>query len=297
MKNIWIVAVLSSLFLWQVCVAQDITLQVAVIAQQAPGEVLMQEEEGIQSIEFKRNQPDGKYWGKVPKPKPGVLADAKKLSINYRLVASWEDVKEQLFLKIHSQLPEQITLKLYHNQNMFDDVALSNIDRLGTDRESLIEKYCRARAFHLKWRLEKRLPKHYLALRSARIWFDAATALATKYSSLFQMDGDVVKIMDDYEARAREDSKFNSRYRRYASSKYVQGMLDEVKTAEYAFVGLVPKLVAEGKHQEAYDLNLKAYNVLSAQPESTRKLVEKHQGVNLELLRGNAAFLGMNMGD
>lgn len=296
MKKVQVVAVLSLLFLFEVCIAQEITLQVAVISKEAPAQVLMQEEEGIQSIAFQRSQTDGPYWGRVARPKTDALADAKKLSLAYRLVASWADGKEQLFLKIQSHLPELIALKLYHDQDAFNDVALNKIDGLGTDLDSLIEKYCRARAFHMHWRFVKNQPENFIALRSARVWFDTAVALAIRPNSPFRMDGDIMKIMNDYEAIALQNNKFNSRYRKYVPSGYVQGILDDVKTAEYAFVGLVPRLVAEGKHQEAYELNLKAYGVLSGESESTRKLVEKRQGVNLELLRRNAAFLAPKAG-
>jgi hypothetical protein len=290
-KKVQVFAVLLMLFLVQVCIAQEIALQVAIIAKEVPDQLLMQEEEGIQGIAF-QYRTDGSYWGKVARPKPADLANAKKLSLDYRLVASWVDGKEQLFLKIQSQLPELIVLKLYHNQDAFNDVALDKIDGLGTDLDSLIEKYCRARAFHMHWRFEKKQPENFIALRSARMWFDAAVALATRGPiSPFRMDSDIMKIMNDYEAMARHDNRFNSRYRKYALSGYVQGMLVNVKTAEYDFVGLVPKLVSEGKHQEAYELNSKAYSVLSGESKSTRKLVEKRQGVNLELLRSNAAFL------
>lgn len=296
MKKIQVVAVLLSLFLVQVCIAQEITLQVTVIAKDAPAQVLMEEEEGVQSIAFQRSQTDGPYSGRIARPKPDALADAKKLALDYRLVASWTDEKEQLFLKIQSQLPDLIALKLYHNQDAFNDEALNKIDRLGTDLDSLIEKSCRARAFHRHWRFEKHLPEHFIALRSARIWFDAAVALAIRPNAPFRMDGDIMKIMNDYEEKARQNNNFNSRYRKYVPSGYVQGMVDNVKTAEYAFVGLVPRLVAEGKHQEAYELNSKAYSVLSGETESTRKLVEKRQGVNLELLRSNTAFLATKAG-
>lgn len=296
MKKVQVVAVLSSLFLAQVCIAQEITLQVAVIAKDAPAQVFMEEEEGIQSIAFQHSQTDGPYSGRVARPKPNALADAKRLSLDYRLVAKWTDGKEQLFLKIQSQLPDLIALTLYHIQDAFNNVALDRIDGLGTDLDSLIEKYCRARAFHMHWRKDLSQSENFIALRSARVWFDAAVALAIRPNSPFRMDGDIVKIMNDYEEKASQNKRFNSRYRKYVPSGYVRGMHNDVKTAEYAFVGLVPRLVAEGKYQEAYELNSKAYSVLSGESESTRKLVEKRQGVNLELLRSNEAFLATKAG-
>ena len=283
------------LLLARLCAADEIALQIAVVAKDAPAQFAMQEEDGMQSIVFRKNQADGMYRVQVPRPKPETLAAAKKLSLEYRLVASWPDWKEQIFLKLQSRLPPVVAFKLYRNQNAFDDVALSQIESLGTDLESTIEKYCRARAFHLHWRL-KRLPDYYSALRSARIWFDAAVVLATRPNSPFGMDRDVKKIMEDYETRARQDRPFNSRYRKYASAGYVTGMLDDVKTSEYAFVGTVSKLTAEGKYKEALDLNTNAISVLTEEPETVRKLVQKRQGVDLDLLRGNEAFLANKAG-
>lgn len=279
----------------RLCAAEEIALQIAVIAKDAPTQIAMQEEEGMQSIVFQKNQADGMYRVQVPRPKPETLAAAKKLSLEYRLIASWPDWKEQIFLKLQSRLPSVVAFKLYRNQNAFDDVALSQIESLGTDLESTIERYCRARAFHLHWRL-KQLPEYYSALRSARIWFDAAVALATRPNSPFGMDRDVKKIMDDYENRARKEPQFNSRYRKFASAGYVTGMLDDVKTSEYAFVGMVSKLAGEGKYKEALDLNTKAISVLAEEPASVRKLVQKRQGVDLDLLRGNEAFLVNKVG-
>ena len=69
-----------------------------------------------------------------------------------------------------------------------------------------------------------------------------------------------------------------------------------MKTSEYAFVGTVSKLTAEGKYKEALDLNTNAISVLTEEPETVRKLVQKRQGVDLDLLRGNEAFLANKAG-
>jgi hypothetical protein len=287
---------LVQLFLGSVCWAEEIALQVVVVSKDIPDQVVMQEEDGMQSIALQRSQADGIYRGQVQRPRPDALASVNKLSLDYRLVASWAGWKEQVYLKLQSQLPATVALKLYRNQEAFNDVALGKIESLGTDLDSLVEKYCRARAFHRNWRFEKKLPDHFIALRSARIWFDAAVALATRSHSPFGMDRDVQKIMDDYESRANTDVEFKERYRKYSTAGYVARMLDEVKIAEYAFVGLVPKLSAEGKYKEALDLNAKAMTVLSDETATTRKLVEKRQGVNLDLLRNNAFFLATKVG-
>lgn len=275
--------------------AQDIVLNVAIVAKEVPDQVFVQEEDGIQNISFQRGQSDKQYQAQVPRPLPAELAAAKKVSLNYRLVAAWKDWKEQIFLKLQSQLPPMLAFKLYRTQEAFNDSALNAVDGLGTDLDSIIEKYSRSRAFHHQWRYEKKLPEHYLALRSARIWFDAAVALATRRNSPFGMDSDIKKIMDDYENLAARDATFRSRYRKYAGAGYVLRTLEDVNAADFAFVGDIQKLTVEGKAREAFGLNAKAISTLEALPPSARKNVEQRQGINLDLLRSNEAFLSQRI--
>lgn len=269
-----------------VCFSQDLALQVAVVSREAPAQVVMQEEGAMQRIQFQLNEGDRTYRAQLPWPKGG-----RKLSQEYRLVATWSDWKEQLFLKLRSQSPSPVLFTLFRNQDAFNDEALSNIERLGSDLDSLLEKYSRARAFHLTWRYEKKLPEYYLALRSARVWFDTAVSLSMRSNAPFGMDSDIKKIMDDYETRAAQDNRFARRYRAYVVSGYVRSMLEHVEAADYFIVANVRKLTREGRFQEAYELNDRALSVLEAEPERVQRLVEKRQGVNLDLLRENKAFL------
>lgn len=269
--------------------ADKTVLSVKPVSKAPPSEMSMQKEDDMARFVFKV-EADGAYKLELPLPTANSLAALNKLAIPYRFVATWADGKEQFFMQLHSRLPNNVELKVYRPQVLTGERALQEIDVLGTDFESVLEKYCRARAFHLSYR-QKSLPYHYLALRSARIWFDASANLAKRRDSFFRMDEEVQKFMNDYESRASSDSNFRRLLRQYASSGYVEALLQEVKAADYAFVGVIPKLVDEKRFEEAYDLNAKALKALGAESTSVQKMVVKQQGINVDLLQKNDAFL------
>jgi hypothetical protein len=54
------------------------------------------------------------------------------------------------------------------------------------------------------------MPQHTAAIRSARLWFDAAVTLVKRQNSAFRMDDEIQKIMNEYEDLARRDASSGS---------------------------------------------------------------------------------------
>lgn len=273
---------------------EQVDLVVQVMTSNPPAEVTVQHENDPENVALIRNPQDGFFHGTVPRPVTLDLAAKKKLVASYRVVASWGDASEQLYLGLRAAVPAKLSLHFYHavySADSANDIALTAIEALGTDYESTLKKYFRARAFHRYWRFENRQPEHWAALRSARLWFDAAVTLGSLSNSYYRMDDEIKTIIDQYEEHAQADANFRRRYRSYVSQGYIAGTLDQVTAADYAFVGQIPKLVATGNLDEASNLNTKALSALSNESDETRRVVLKVQGVSVDQLKANEGFI------
>jgi hypothetical protein len=267
----------------------DLKMTVKVVSPVAPSAVTVERDDDMQKHTLTRN-PEGSYSGTLPAQ--DMAASRSSVVLPHRLVVSWSDNNnDDLFLGFRYPVPAQIDLSVYRDQSAYDEPALNAVDRLGTDLDSLLKKYFRARTFHRHWRFDASLPENYLAIRSARIWFDASTALSQRKNSPFRMDPEIVKLMRDYEQQARSPSGFARRYRIYVPAGYVEATLTQTAAADFAFVGLIPALVQAGKIEDARALNNAAMEALESAPADLRKAIGRHQGVNLDLLKGNAAVL------
>jgi hypothetical protein len=188
-------------------------------------------------------------------------------------------------------MPDTLDLSFYRDQTAFDEAAVNAIDKLPSDLESQLRKYFRSKAFHNHWRYTKTDPENYLALRSARIWFDAAVGLVNRVNSPFRMDPEVVSVMEEYEQKAKSNSRFRERYRKYAQPGYVTATLQQVSASDFAVVSRIPSLIAAGKIEEAGLLNATALEALSEAGPDLRQAVLKHRGINVELLKKNEVLL------
>lgn len=270
-------------------VAADLKVTVRVVSPVAAAAVTLERDDDMHKRTFSRDA-EGSYSGTLPAQ--DIAPPRTAVVLPHRLVVNWSDSNDdQLYLGFRYPMPRQLDLSVYRDQGAHDDAALNVVDRLGTDLEGLLKKYFRARAFHKHWRFELRNSENYLAIRSARIWFDAATELARRRNSPFRMDPEVVKVMREYEQLARASTVFSNRYRKYVPPGHVEATLAQTAAADFAFVGLIPGLVQAGNVEEARTLNSVALEALESAPADLRKAVARHQGVNLELLRRNAAVL------
>lgn len=98
-------------------------------------------------------------------------------------------------------------------------------------------------------------------------------------------------IMAEYEKLVASDERFRNRYRRYANPGYVSATLNQVATAEYWFVGEIPRLVASGNLAEAQEVNSKALEVLESENPEMKRAVAVRQGVTVEMLKANSAYI------
>lgn len=290
-------AVLVSMAVFtEVAQADLLELKVNVRSERAPSGVSVQEENGVSNISLTHKQGDRTFQTTMPRPTARELASAKLNVAPYRLVADWGQEKEQLFLGFHSLTPLQIQINIWHERTTLRPSELDAIEALGSDIDSTLQKYFRARAYHKGWRYELRQPTHQVAIRSARVWFDAAANLAQRRQSYFRMDEEVQRIMVEYEELAASDERFRNRYRRYANPGYVSATLNQVATAEYWFVGEIPRLVASGMLMEAQEVNSKALEVLESENPEIKRAVAVRQGVTVEMLKANSAYIMTKQG-
>jgi len=274
--------------------AEKIELDVRVVADNPPGEVTVNVEGDVQSILLKRDPADAAYKTALPRPGPKANGD-EKLVFPYLLVASWDEAKEQLYLGLRPLTPEKLNLTIYHKSFECDAAALNTIAALGIDFDSVLRKYFRARTFHKIWRYKHGLPQHDAAIRSARLWYDAAVTLAKYRQPVFRMDEEINEIVQQYEELAERDKHFGESYRRYFPSGYFQGITEQLVALNYAFVGKIPKLVAEGRLDEAKELNARALTALSKETEEVQQIISSRQRINTGLLMNNAKYIAAKM--
>ncbi len=129
------------------------------------------------------------------------------------------------------------------------------------------------------------------ALRSARLWFDAAYKLVETKHSIFRMDEDILNIVEDYEDRKMKDKDLKSRWRKYAREGYISGMKVQLAVMDYIFVGKIPKLIMEGQLDEAARLNSTARCSLTEAEPIVIKAVNELQGVDEDLLMKNKLYI------
>lgn len=283
MRNL-VLALVCCIALSKLVLADEIELRVTIRAPIAPTVVTIQRENTVDEI--LNLAPTGNvYAATVNRP------SAKEHSIPYELISSWSDGKEQLYLTFDSRTSGKVDIPVLHPTESSDRATLDSIEALGTDFSSMLERYFRARALHKKWRYDNKQPQTQVALRSAKIWFDASANLAKRANTYFRLDKEIEEIMASYEKQAASDPSFLSRYRKYASAGYIAATLEQVYAAQYRFVGEIPTLVADQRLDEAQDLNDKAIAVLENETPDMKRIISKRQGVDLDLLKANSAYI------
>lgn len=270
----------------QLVYADEIELRVTMRASITPIGVTIQQDDTMDEIALNPASTGSVYTVTINRPPTDAPAD-----VPYQLVATWSDGKEVLYLAFNSMTPRKINIPVLHPIESAERATLESIEALNTDFSSMLERYYRARAFHKKWRYELKHPETQVALRSAKIWFDASANLAKRANSYFRIDEEIKTIMADYEKKAANDQWFRSLFRKYAGAGYISATLGQVYAAQYQYVGAIPKLVANQHLDEAQQLNDKAIAALENETPNIRLIVSKHQGVDLDLLKSNAAYI------
>ncbi len=215
----------------------------------------------------------------------------QQLRAPYMLVGRWEKSSEQLYLGLGLGLPKKLEIEIFHEEVSEGPATLEAIEALGKDYRSQLKRYFLSRTYHRKWRYDLEQPCHQVALRSAKLWFDSAAWLALRNNTMFLMDQEIVEIMKEYEELTKKDRKFRERYRRYVPPGYVGGMIEQTIAAPFSVVGRIPALVESRRLDEAMELNAHVKTVLTNQTLTTKQLVEKHQKVNIDLLKKNENYI------
>jgi hypothetical protein len=216
---------------------------------------------------------------------------SQRLRAPYVLVGRWEKASEQLHLGLGLGLPKKLETDIFHEEVSEGVATLEALEALGKDQRSQLRCYFLSRAHHRKWRYRLGQPCHETALRGAKLWFDSAAWLALRRNPIFMMDSEIVKIMKEYEELAKNDKRFNKRYRQYVRPGYVDGIIEQTTAAPFSVAGKIPSLVKTGQLDEAMELNAHVKTVLTNQTPNVRQVVERHQKVNLDLLNKNEGFI------
>lgn len=274
---------------------EGIELRVRVFAETHPTQITLTKKNTIQCINLKKyQQGDEVYETSIPHPWYNEYenkGNSNQLVVPYLLVASWGESKEQLYLGIRPLCPNEVNLRMYHKSFECSYATLSDIEALGSDFDSVLRKYFRARYFYNKWRYVNHQPLHVAAIRSARMWYDAAAELVQLSKSVFRMDEEIEHIMKSYENLAKQDKSFEKRFRRYTRNGYINGIDQQLFAANYKFVGKIPFLVKKGHLAEAKKLNALALKAFNSQSETYQKIISMHQGINKDLLVNNSQYI------
>lgn len=268
-----------------------VSLAVTVESEVEPVEITVNIENFGEPVTLKKDPAATTYCCTLPLDTYLKQANMTRPMVPYRLVGDWEDFKEQLFLKSKPGLSKPVCLRMYHYTYSKETATfneLSEIDALGSDYYSVLEKYFKSRAYHYYWRHKAKLPEHSSALRSAKIWYDTAFKLASMKDTVFRRDQDIIKIANEYERKKKKNPTLKRRWEKYAREGYIANMNLQLAAMEYRFVGDIPDLVKKGKVKEAERLNVAALKALEKEHKAVIKAVAKYQGINRIMLEDNA---------
>lgn len=218
-----------------------------------------------------------------------------ELTHPFQLVVDWDKWSETLYVTVSRLAPPPrvvICIDSPEQSTSFKLADLERIELLSGGLDAMVTKYLRARRFHLYWRgLGQH--EHQIAIRSARVWFDAATALSTRQQRVFRSDAAVIDIVDQYlaMAAANPDSSLAARIRAHFPQRVVMASRAQIAAAPFSVVGEIPNLISEGRITEAALLNSAALRSLQEGTDELRDVVLAAQRINVEMLSANGRYL------
>lgn len=271
--------------------ADQLDINAVIPKPPGPSAVSIERDKSMDPVQLSQVSGQPSYTATIRRPTTSELTQMKLAAMPYLLVGEWPDGKEPVYLEFNSLTPGKVSIPIMHEAVSAERATLDSIEALGTDYQGTLQRYFRARSFHRKWRHELHQPDHQVAIRSAKIWFDAAVSLVKYPRSYYRMDEEATRIMTDYEKHAANDPGFAKRLRMYAGSGYVVATLQQVAATRYRFVADIPELMAAGQYDTAAALNEKAIAVLENETPDMQKSVARRQGVNMDLLRANAKYI------
>jgi hypothetical protein len=272
---------------------QSFEITVHAVSDKTPEDVTIQGDYEAQPTSFSRDASElSTFRGAIELTfSAEEESGSQQLRAPYVLVGRWEKASEQLHLGLGLGLPKKIETDIFYEEVSEGVATLEALEALGKDQRSQLRCYFLSRAHHRKWRYSLEQPCHVTALRGAKLWFDSAAWLALRRNPIFMMDSEIVKIMKEYEELAKNDRRFNKRYRQYVRPGYVDGIIEQTTAAPFSVAGKIPSLVKTGQLDEAMELNAHVKTALTNQTPNVRQVVERHQKVNVDLLNKNEAFI------
>jgi hypothetical protein len=225
------------------------------------------------------------------------VSDGQAVSLTnpVQLVVEWplRNESESVFMMVGVGSPRVISVTIDGPTETakFDLAALDEIDSRGSDLSSTVVRYLHARRFYRHWRFQKRQPMHQVALRSARIWFDASTALVTARPTIFRPDPDIEGFVREYLTDKRLTDMQRNRVAKYFPERILAAADAQKRSAPYSVVGDIPNLIKTRQVSEAARVNSAAHTALLAADPQTRTAVARNQGVTLDLLNANAQYI------
>jgi hypothetical protein len=222
---------------------------------------------------------------------PVQISDAKTKTLWRKYVVTTSDATraQTIYIRAGTGLPRKVDLEVLVPNVKNDFAALSAIDQIpSTDYRGLLRKYFESRAFHRQWAHN---PTHEVAIRSAKIWFDAAYSLAIRQNSAFAMDPEAVAILEGYEAQAKSSGSLLNRLRRYVKDGYVKAMVDQLSVRDFEIVQLVPVLVRQNNLAEASRVNDYLLERLTGLDGALQATAIKTQRITPQMLESNKSYL------
>lgn len=216
-------------------------------------------------------------------------AKTKPLWRKYVVTTSEATKAQTIYIRAGTGLPRKVDLDVLVPKVNSDFATLSAIDQIpSTDYRGLLRKYFDSRAFHRQWAHNT---THEIAIRSAKIWFDAAYSLAIRQNSAFAMDPEVVSVLEDYEAQAKSNASLLKRLRRYVKEGYVKAMVDQLNVRDFQIVQLVPLLVRQNNLAEASRVNDYLLERLTGLDHAQQATAIKTQRITPQILESNKLYL------
>ncbi|GLR77860.1 hypothetical protein HUE56_16880 [Azospirillum oryzae] len=214
------------------------------------------------------------------------------------LVAEWRDKgrtdQEVVLLRPLSKISEdELSINIFRNKPAKTMSSIEGVEaKTSADMITLLEKISDARYIYKKAVVSEGNGKsHQLTLRAAKDWFQFAYELATLPEHLFGMEEDIVTIMAEYEAMAREDQSFADRYRKLMKLGQFEKMKEVLDAQMYADVALVDKYIVSGNSDIAEAINQTLRDEFNFIEQDKQKKFASIHRIHPDIFEKNAIFI------
>jgi hypothetical protein len=234
------------------------------------------------------------YTGRVTLPASGTVNVLRPVPID---ILTTTDDNRMLQLYVQVGLNDKksiINLRVFvpdaSKTNVTDVERLENRLSTSKDKETAVPVYFESREIFRYWSGAN--PEHNLAIRTAKVWFDAAFRLATSgRAPRYRMDQSATDVLQGYEDRAAKDRSFERELRAVISAGYLKGMKQQLEALDFQRVALVGELVRAGDLESARLINEDLLQTYTGMQPEQKAAVIKFQGVSEDALKANRAYI------